>query len=106
MTVQELRRLLDSALRNSQSPVQVTLTHISDQDDLAFILEGAVDAARRWEARLNEIHLPRERFAAAAVYPDIALFDSGDLGVVRLQYEPAANPAKRRRMAEPRAQIL
>jgi hypothetical protein len=106
VTVQELRRLLDSALCNSESLVQVTLTHISDQDDLAFILKGAVDAARRWEARLNEIHLPRDRFAAAAVCPGITLFDSGDLGVVRLHYEPVAHSAKRRRVAEPRAQIF
>jgi len=92
LTLVELHRLLDSALRNTKNPVLVTITDISGDDELDFILSGAVEAARRWGARLSEIHLPLSRFSAAtAAFPHILFFDSGDIGVMRLQYQPAGD---------------
>jgi hypothetical protein len=83
----------------------VTLTDVSDKDDIAFILADAVEAARRWNAKLHEIHLPLAFFTAAAGCPGISLCDSGDLGVVRLQYEPANVASGRRPAAEARLPV-
>ena len=92
MQPSEFGHMLNVALRGLESTISLTLTSITgDSTHLQRLLTTALAASRRHGARLTGIQLPIEDFPLFGTrFRDVPIGNSGDSGVMRFQFEPAA----------------